>query len=42
MHLVDEAISKWGEGFLGQNPAISNANVVVRNVAHLEVPGAHA
>jgi hypothetical protein len=33
---------KRRQGFLGQNLATSNANVVVRNVAHLGVANAHA
>jgi hypothetical protein len=41
-HMANEARRKWGQGFLAQNQATSNANVVLRNVAHLGVAGAHA
>jgi hypothetical protein len=40
--MVDEARRTKGEGVVGQNPATSNANVVVRHVARLGVADTHA
>lgn len=39
---VNEARRKLGQGFLVQNLATNNANVVVRKVARPGVAGAHA
>jgi hypothetical protein len=41
-HMVNEAVDKWCKGFLGLSLATSNANVVVKSVAHLGVAGADA
>jgi hypothetical protein len=35
-------VERGYQGFLGQNLTTTNANVAVRNVAHLVVAGAHA
>jgi hypothetical protein len=42
MKQVERGGGGGGGGALGKNLATSNEHVVVRNVAHLEVVGAHA
>jgi hypothetical protein len=40
--VINEAHKRYKKAVLGETLATSNANVVVRNVAHLGVAGAHA